>query len=140
MPIELIENPDLSLINFFEERIREFNEARWDVKKKFPLAVQVKNENNEIVAGAAAKTFGFWLLIDNLWVQEDLRRKKMGRDILLQLEKAAKSRGCRYSLLETLNFQAQPFYEKFGYATEWIQKDYPTTGCKYFMVKDLQLT
>jgi ribosomal protein S18 acetylase RimI-like enzyme len=40
-------------------------------------------------------------------------------------------------MLETLNFQAKPFYEKFGYQVVWTQENYPKTGCQYFMVKQL---
>ena len=54
-----------------------------------------------------------------------------------QLESAAVGRGCQYSLLDTLNFQAAPFYQKFRYEKKWVQENYPKTGCKYFMVKHL---
>ena len=138
MKLELIENPDVDLIHFFDERIREFNEARWEVKKKFPIALKIENEKGEIIAGAAAKTFGLWLLIDNIWVHEDYRGQNLGSKILIKLESAAALRGCAYSLLDTLNFQAQPFYEKFGYQTKWVQENYPQKGCKYFMTKNLQ--
>lgn len=40
-------------------------------------------------------------------------------------------------LLDTLNFQAMPFYQKYGYETQWVQQGYPKTGCKYFMAKKL---
>ncbi len=138
MKLELIENPDAETIHFFDERIREFNEARWEVKKKFPIALKIENEQGVIVGGVAAKTFGLWLLIDNLWVHEDFRGQNLGTKILMQLESAAIQRGCTYSLLDTLNFQAQPFYEKFGYKIKWVQENYPETGCKYFMIKNLQ--
>ena len=138
MKLELIENPDENLIHFFDERIREFNEARWEVKKKFPVALKMENEQGEIVAGAAAKTFGLWLLIDNIWVHEDYRGRNLGTKILQQLEQAAIKRGCKNALLDTLHFQAEPFYKKFGYETKWIQQNYPETGCKYFMIKNLQ--
>jgi ribosomal protein S18 acetylase RimI-like enzyme len=61
----------------------------------------------------------------------------MGVKILAQLETAAVARGCTLSMLDTLNFQAMPFYEKQGYQTKWVQENYPKTGCKYFMVKEL---
>lgn len=140
MKLETIENPDENLIHFFDERIREFNEARWEVKKKFPIALKMENEKAEIIAGAAAKTFGLWLLIDNIWVHEDYRGQNLGTRIVLQLEKAAIKRGCKYALLDTLNFQAEPFYKKYGYETTWVQKNYPETGCKYFMIKNLHPT
>ena len=38
---------------------------------------------------------------------------------------AAIKRGCKFALLDTLNFQAKPFYEKFGYKLQWAQENYP---------------
>jgi len=76
-------------------------------------------------------------LID-LWVSSELRGQSTGSQILEAIEIAGKNRGCKKSFLDTLNFQAMPFYEKRGYHTQWIQEGYPKTGCKYFMVKHLQ--
>jgi GNAT superfamily N-acetyltransferase len=137
MEIETIDSPKQELIDFFQTKIDEFNVARWEVKEKVPVAIRVKNKNGDIVAGAAARTFGLWLLIDNIWVCEELRGQNVGSKILIALEDAATQRGCKFSLLDTLSFQAKPFYEKFGYTVQWVQNNYPKDGCKYFMVKNL---
>ncbi len=137
MKIEVIDNPEQSLINFLDQQIADFNWAHWEVSERLPLAVQITNDNNEVIAGASARTFGNWLLINTLWVSEALRGQNIGQQILQTLEDKAKERGCKKSLLDTLNFQAMPFYKKYGYQTQWVQKNYPETGCKYFMVKEL---
>ena len=77
------------------------------------------------------------MLLDTLWVSENLRGQNIGSQLLEKIELIAKNRGCKKCLLDTLNFQAAPFYEKYGYQTQWIQNGYPRTGCKYFMVKQL---
>jgi GNAT superfamily N-acetyltransferase len=137
MRLEVVETPDKALADFFEERLEEFNRARWTIKDKIPLAIKVTNDQGEIVAGCAGKTFGLWLMIDNLWVSETLRGQNYGSKILLQMHSAAQARGCKYVLLDTLNFQARPFYEKHGYKLQWTQNHYPKDGCKYFMMKEL---
>jgi len=137
MNIEVIDQPEQELIDFLDKRIAEFNWARWEVSERKPLAIQIKNDDGNIVAGASARTFGNWLLIDTLWVSEELRGQAVGKKILIELENTGKARGCTHSMLDTLNFQAMPFYEKYGYETQWIQENYPETGCKYFMVKSL---
>lgn len=137
MEIKIIQDPDQSLMDFFEERMNEFNIARWEIKKKTPLALVIRDEKEEILAGASAKTFGYWLLIENLWVCEALRGQDMGSRILQALENAAIVRGCKYALLDTLDFQAKPFYEKHGYKLKWTQEEYPTRGAKHFMTKIL---
>ena len=135
MKIEVLQRPQPQLIEFLDEKIAEFNWANWEVKERKPLAVQIKNEHGDVTAGAAGRTFGDWLLINTLWVSEGLRGQGVGSQILKEIEKAAQHRGCTKCLLDTLNFQAMPFYEKQGYQTQWIQQNYPKTGCKYFMVK-----
>jgi len=137
MKIEVIDNPDQTLVDFLSNKISEFNWARWEVKERLPLAIQITDDKGDVIAGAAARTFGDWLLLDTLWVSEALRGQDMGSKILKQLEASAKSRGCKKCLLDTLDIQARPFYEKHGYNVEWTQEGYPKTGCKYFMVKVL---
>ncbi|NQZ23536.1 MAG: GNAT family N-acetyltransferase [Colwellia sp.] len=137
MNIEIIDQPEQELIDFLDKQIAEFNWAHWEVSERKPLAIQIKSDDGSIIAGSSARTFGKWLLIDTLWVAEQLRGQAVGRKILEQLENTAKARGCTHSMLDTLNFQAMPFYQKYGYETQWVQENYPATGCKYFMVKTL---
>jgi ribosomal protein S18 acetylase RimI-like enzyme len=137
MNIEVLQNPDQQLIDYLDEKIADFNWANWEVSERLPLAVQIKNDDGDVIAGAAGRTFGDWLLINTLWVADELRGQNIGSKILTEIELAAKQRGCLKCLLDTLNFQAMPFYEKQGYKTQWIQENYPKTGCKYFMLKVL---
>ena len=137
MNIEVLENPKQELVDYLDKKIDEFNLANWEVKDRFPLAAQIKNDSGEIIAGAAARSFGEWLLLDTLWVSDDLRGQNIGSKLLEEIEIAGRERGCKKCLLDTLNFQAMPFYEKHGYVTQWVQEGYPKDGCKYFMVKEL---
>ena len=137
MTIEVVENPDQSLLDFFTNKIAEYNWQNWEVSERKPLAVQMKNEQGEVIAGATARSFGDWLLLDYLWVSEELRGQNIGSKLLSQIEATGKSRGCVKCLLDTLDFQAKPFYERHGYEVQWTQEGYPKTGCKYFMVKVL---
>jgi len=135
--IEVLENPDAQLVSFLDEKIAEFNWAHWEVSERKALAVKLSDENGDIIAGAAGRTFGDWLMINTLWVAESLRGQDVGSKLLTKMELAAQARGCNKALLDTLNFQAMPFYEKHGYQVQWTQQGYPKTGCKYYMVKKL---
>ena len=137
MKIRVVDSPSKELISEIEQKIEEFNLAHWEITERKPVVIEVRGEKNELLAGAAGRTFGYWLLIDNIWVSESLRGKSMGSQLLTELEKAAIARGCKFSLLDTLGFQARPFYEKFGYKVQWTQENYPKEGCKFSMVKNL---
>ena len=135
--IEIVEKSDPELVRFLDERIAEYNWQHWEVSQRLPLAVQLKNDQGEIIAGCSGRTFGNWLQINTLWVCESLRGQSIGKELLELMESQAVKRGCNRAILDTLNFQAEPFYRKLGYKTEWVQEDYPKTGCKYFMTKGL---
>jgi len=124
--------------NAVENKIAEFNWQRWEVSERLPLGLKLEDETGELLAGFSARTFGNWLQIDNLWVSETLRGQNIGSQLLAEAEAIATERGCIYAILDTLNFQARPFYEARGYTLQWTQEAYPKTGCKYFMVKNLK--
>jgi ribosomal protein S18 acetylase RimI-like enzyme len=123
--------------NTIEQKIAEFNWQHWEVSERLPLGLKFESETGELLAGFSARTFGNWLQIDNLWVSESLRGQSIGAQLLTEAESIAIERGCIYAILDTLNFQARPFYEARGYTLQWTQEAYPKTGCKYFMVKHL---
>lgn len=121
-----------------EQKIAEFNWRHWEVSERLPLGLKLEDENGDLLAGFSARTFGNWLQIDNLWVSESLRGQQFGAQLLAEAERIAIKRGCIYAILDTLNFQARPFYEAKGYTLQWTQEAYPRTGCKYFMIKNLE--
>ncbi len=138
MKIEIINELDKEFVKYINDQLDKFNFVRWEVKEVKPLAIKVTDDNGKVIAGSASRSFGYWLLLDSLWVSEVMRGQDLGTKILVQTEAAAKARGCRYVLLDTLNFQARPFYEKHGYKVQWTQNNYPNeNGCKYFMVKEI---
>ncbi|NRD75182.1 GNAT family N-acetyltransferase [Shewanella sp. VB17] len=124
--------------NIVEQKIAEFNWQHWEVSERLKLGLKLEDEHGTLLAGFSARTFGNWLQIDNLWVSETLRGQDIGSQLLAKAENIAIDRGCIYAILDTLNFQARPFYESRGYTLQWTKKAYPKTGCKYFMVKNLE--
>lgn len=137
MRFEILDDPSAELVSWLEQKIDDYNWRHWEVKQRLPLAVTVSDEQGSIIAGAAARTFGRWLLLDTLWVSPEHRGMDLGSQLLAQLEARARERGCIEVLLDTLDFQAQPFYLRHGYQVVWTQNAYPQTGCKYFMTKQL---
>jgi hypothetical protein len=53
------------------------------------------------------------------------------------LEDEAIRRGCKHAHVDTLSFEARPFYEKLGYELFATLEDYPEGYCKYFLKKRL---
>lgn len=120
-----------------KQKIAAFNALHWDASKRQQLGLKLENEEGDLIAALAGRTFGHWFYLESLWLDETVRGKGVGSQLLAQAEALAKERGCSFVVLDTLDFQAKPFYERHGYQVQWIQQNYPLTGCKYFMTKQL---
>lgn len=135
---EFIADHSASLAELAKLKIAEFNALHWDASLRQPLGLKKLNSQDELIAVLTGRTFGNWFYLESLWLAETCRKQGIGRAMLTEAEQIARQRGCRYVLLDTLNFQAKPFYQRLGYQVSWVQADYPFDGgAKYFMQKTL---
>lgn len=97
------------------------------------LAVYWRNEHNEIQGGLIGKIKGEWLCIEFLWMHESLRKGGYGTKLIQAAEQTARERGCLHALVDTLSFQALPFYQKNGYQLQLTLENFPEQGaaCHY---------
>ncbi len=97
----------------------------------------MRDRKNRVVGGVLGYTFGDWLHINIVWVEESLRNKDNGTKLLKMAENEAVKRGCKHVDLDTFSWQARPFYEKHGYTVFATLDNYPEGHRKHFMKKDL---
>lgn len=104
-------------VDVITEGLRDFNSPYFGNKKNIHFAVYLKNEKDEVVGGILAwMRPGIKLLyIDSIWISEPMRNKGYGKKLLLAAETEGKKHGCTHSQVDTLSFQAEPFYQKLGY-------------------------
>ena len=103
-----------------------------------PLNVVVTDGAGEVLGGALGETQFAWCKIEFVAVCESARRKGLGRQIMAAAEAEARSRGCKYAFLDTMDYQAPVFYQKVGYRVAGTLDDWDSHGHrKYFLVKDL---
>lgn len=140
MKLTLLEQPEDSFIQLLSNKISEFNWQHWDVTERLPIAVKVADDEQNIIAGASGRTFGRWLLLERLWVDQNYRGQQLGLKLLSAIEQAAINRGCAEVMLDTLEFQAKDFYLKQGYQVQWTMENYPKTGKRYYMTKQLAVS
>ena len=117
--------------------IRAYNRSNREPSKSEPLNIYLEDEEGNLVAGMVAETFGNWLEIEYLYVSDDLRGQGIGSKILETAENESRNRGCKYSFVDTFNFQAPKFYKKHGYKEVFALKEYPYTGERYYYTKEL---
>jgi GNAT superfamily N-acetyltransferase len=99
--------------------------------------VFMRDRQDRVVGGVLGYTYGDWLHIDILWVEESFRNKDNGTKLLKMAENEAVKRGCKHVDLDTFSWQARPFYEKHGYTVFATLDNYPEEHRKHFLKKDL---
>ena len=132
-----LENTESQKAQKIGELVRSYNRSKREAAECEPLNLYVEDEHGQLLAGLVAETFGNWLEIEYLFVKEDLRGQGIGSQLLQQAECEAKKRNCRFSFVNTYQFQAPAFYQKHGYQEVFTLKDYPCTGQRHYYQKDL---
>ncbi|MFB0921228.1 MAG: GNAT family N-acetyltransferase [Oscillospiraceae bacterium] len=115
----------------------EYNLARIENKDVRELGIFVEDETGGKIGGLTGETHGNWLEIEYLWVDEANRGQDIGTLLVKKAEDIAKERDCKYSFLNTFGFQARGFYLKQGYREVFTLEEYPLTGTRHYLTKDL---
>ena len=130
------ETPDPADVQFVRAQLTAFNRARAADDQFQPLAILLRDAGGQIVAGLVGGTYWGWLYTEVLWVEEGLRGKGYGRSLLIVAEAEAVRRGCCYAHLDTMDFQALPFYQKQGYSVFAELEDIPAgSGHRRYSLK-----
>jgi len=117
--------------------VHDYNSAQTGVRDKRRLAIFVRDEVGQIVAGLSGWTFYGWLAVDLLWVQEDLRGQGFGDQLIKAAEDEAIIRGCTQVQLDTFDFQGPEFYKKRGYQVFGVLDGYAGNHKRYYLRKYL---
>jgi GNAT superfamily N-acetyltransferase len=117
--------------------LARFNVAATQHTYYSPLAILLRDDRDAVLGGALGDVWGGWLDLTFLWVAEPLRGQGYGEQLLRAAEDEARAVGCEGIFLETMGFQARPFYERYGYEVFAELPDRPAGYTSYFMKKFL---
>lgn len=109
-----------------------FNNRQAAPSNHMDLAVSAQS-GDDIIGGLLGYTNWGWLFIAQLWVAESARGGGVGRRIVEAAEAEARRRGCKHAHVDTLSFQALPFYQRLGYIVFGQLDDYPEGHTRYFL-------
>ena len=137
MHISLEETRDPSILDLVKAGMRRHTQSCVEWEEYRELTVVARNERGEVVGAAFAETGRTWLHLLVVWVDEQQRRRGLGRNLVEAAEAEARSRGCHNAYLDTFSYQAQPFYEKLGYVVFGALDDYPPGHQRGYMRKSL---
>ncbi|MGB0894370.1 MAG: GNAT family N-acetyltransferase [Parashewanella sp.] len=133
--MEVIDEPSQSIFDTLIAGVRKHNHQRLGSEPAKPIAVIMRNKNNEIIAGVSGRTIYQHFLVDLLWVDESARGQGLGQQVMQQAEVEARKRGCIAAQVDTLSVQAPEFYQKLGFEivgkVDGLTKDHD----RYFLAK-----
>ena len=112
-------------VQYLEDRLDEFNSSLTGIAGGEWLAIFVRNDEHQIVAGICGNTWGGCAEIRQLWVEESLRKQGLGTKLLRAAEEEARRRGCSEMVLMTFSFQAPDFYARHGFEIVAVLDDQP---------------
>jgi GNAT superfamily N-acetyltransferase len=101
------------------------------------LVIHVHSPTGEMIGGLVGTYLWGWLHIETVIVAESFRQQGIGTQLMRAAEIDAWQRGYRNIYLETMSFQARPFYEQMGYVVFGTLDDFPPGHQQYFMRKTL---
>jgi GNAT superfamily N-acetyltransferase len=101
------------------------------------LAIFLRREDGSLAGGLLGASYWGWLYVETLWLEEAARGQDWGTRLLAEAEAEALRRDCPHVHLDTMSFQALPFYQKHGY-TVWGTLEHFVAGHhRYYLRKDL---
>ena len=127
--------------DYIMDRLVEYNLSQVPAEQKVlfdTLNKKITDDNGRIIAGCVARMYCWNVAyIDTFWVDETYREKGLGSKLLAEVEKTAKAKGCYQIHLDTFDFQAKEFYEKYGYEVFGVLADCPKDHCRYYLRKTI---
>ncbi|HEU0166248.1 MAG TPA: metalloregulator ArsR/SmtB family transcription factor [Chloroflexota bacterium] len=117
--------------------LEEYNEQHAQPIDHRPLHLFLREHDGALMGGLLGETFWEWLHIGVLWVREELRGQGWGSKLLRAAEEEAIRRGCHNAFLDTMSWQALPFYQKHRYSLWGQLDDFPPGHKHHFVQKAL---
>lgn len=102
-----------------------------------PFSIFIKDQKEQVLGGASGTLFYGSLYVDSLWVDETLRNQGWGKKLMYEAEKIGRAQGALFVTLNTMDWEALPFYQKLGYSIEFTRKGYEKDSKMFMLRKDL---
>jgi GNAT superfamily N-acetyltransferase len=124
-----------------DEALNRFNDAALPFTQNPPfirLCFGIRKDDGSVEAGINGLLYAWGILyIDAFWVDEALRHRGLGKQLLERIETEATMLGCTLSHLDTFDFQARDFYERNGYELFGTLDECQPGHKRYYLKKTL---
>ncbi len=108
-------NPPWEKIEALRDKLRAYNKQAGQIDQGTGMGIFIRDEDETLIGGVSAYIWGTTAEINFLWLDDSLRGKGVGQQLMAEIEKAALERGATQAILSTYTFQAPDFYQRLGY-------------------------
>ena len=113
-----------------------YNTEKMGRQKYKRLAISLR-ERGKVVGGIVGEVWTTVLFIQLFWIDQKLRGKDCGTQLIKSIEDEAKKFGAIRSYVDTMSFQAPGFYRKCGYKEFGAIEGYPAGVTRHWLTKAL---
>ncbi len=119
---------------------REISDNAFQAKGLPPIrqfSIFIKDQKQNILGGTCGTIFYGSLYVDSLWVDKTLRHRGWGTKLMHEAEKVGRKYGASFVTLNTMDWEALPFYQKLGYSIEFTREGYEKDSKMFMLRKNL---
>ena len=102
-----------------------------------PFSIFIKDPKEQVLGGTSGTLFYGSLYVDSLWVDKTLRHQGWGKKLMYEAEKIGREHGALFVTLNTMDWEALPFYQKLGYSVEFTREGYEKNSKMFMLRKNL---
>lgn len=113
--LDISHNPSISDNDMVFDGLQEFNRPYFGGKKREPLSIFIRDTQGKVIGGAVGYIIAEHVRLETFWIPQTMRREGLGQKILHMFEEEGRKKGCEYCQLNTYDWQAEPFYKRYGY-------------------------
>jgi GNAT superfamily N-acetyltransferase len=137
LTIGVTETPSAAEVELIGANLSAYNDADVGAAGRRQIAVLVRDDAAQIVAGISGYTAWGWLYVQWLWIAEAHRGQGLAGRMLAAAEEEARARGCHGAYLDTFNPTALRAYRRAGYVPFGELPDFPIGRTRTFLQKQL---
>lgn len=102
-----------------------------------PFSIFIKDQDENVWGGVCGLHFYGSLYVDSLWVNKTLRHQGWGSKLMHEVDLLGKECGALFITLNTMDWEALPFYQKLGYSIEFTREGYLKDSKMFMLRKNL---
>lgn len=122
-------------LRVLQQKLVQDLEGDFGPPERKPFAWVIRGVQREVVAGVSGFVHWKWAYISQLWVNETLRGRGFGPQLLQQVRDWGKTQNLTGVYIDTFSVKVKSFYEKQGFTLGGSIPEFPVGSTRYFLYR-----